>query len=257
MDAAPIIRSRTNALLKRVGGVVAGKERGTLLLEGDRLLDDALGAGLVPEFVLVAEDRVERARELEAGGLEVRLVERGLLDKVSALETSPGVLALAPRPEPRPLAELERESTPRLLVIAGLADPGNLGALSRSAEGAGIAALVLVSGGARPFGPKALRGSMGSLLRLPVFEAGSVREVATHLSGAGFRQVTAATRGGTDWRAFDWSAPIALWVSGETGAELDAGVDFEAVTIPMAGGVESLNITVATSLLLFAAGGTP
>jgi len=68
--------------------------------------------------------------------------------------------------------------------------------------------------------------------------------------------VGAATRGGRTWRDADWSGPVALWVSGETGEESEALAGLERVTIPMAGGVESLNVTVAASLLLFAAGRT-
>jgi TrmH family RNA methyltransferase len=255
MEAETVIRSRTNALLRRVGALVAGKARDAVLLEGDRLVEDALSAGWRPEVVLVAESRESRARELAGRGLPVRLVADGLLDRVSALETSPGVLAIAPRPEPPPLEALVAARAPRVLVVAGLADPGNLGALARSAEAAGFRALVVARGGARPFGAKALRGSMGSLLRLAVHEAGGAEEIADALAAGGYRQVAAATRGGTDWRSFDWSGPLALWVGGETGIDPEVMGGFEPVTIPMQGQVESLNVTVATSLLLFAAGG--
>lgn len=255
MELEPVIRSRTNALLRRVGALAAGKARDAVLLEGDRLVDDALRAGWCPEVVLVTESRGERAEELARSGVPVRLVEDGLLDRVSALETSPGILALVARPEVAGVDALSPASAPRVLVVAGLADPGNLGALARSAEAAGFAALVVARGGARPFGAKALRGSMGSLLRLPVHEGGEAGEIAAALAGAGYRQVAAATRGGEDWRSFDWSRPLALWVGGETGLDPEVMTGFEGVTIPMRGEVESLNVTVATSLLLFAAGG--
>jgi tRNA G18 (ribose-2'-O)-methylase SpoU len=68
------------------------------------------------------------------------------------------------------------------------------------------------------------------------------------------RQVAAVTRGGTELAEFDWSGPIALWIGAETGDAPDAALDFEGVTIPMAGGAESFNVTVAASLLLFSAG---
>lgn len=254
MQAGPVIRSRTNALLRRVGALVAGKARDAVLLEGDRLVEDALSAGWRPEVVLVAESRESRAGELADRGFPVRLVADGLLDRVSSLETSPGVLAIAPRPGSPPLTALVAARAPRVLVVAGLADPGNLGALARSAEAAGFGALVVARGGARPFGAKALRGSMGSLLRLAVHEAGSAEEIAASLAAGGYRQVAAATRGGTDWRSVDWSGPLALWVGGETGLDPEVMGGFEPVTIPMQGQVESLNVTVATSLLLFAAG---
>ncbi len=254
MAQEPPIRSRTNALLKRVGAVLSGKDRERLALEGDRLVDDALAAGVELEVVLVAEERSARAAELTARGAPVRLVAEELLRRTSALETSPGVLALAPHPAKRTVQELDSSATPLVLVVAGVQDPGNLGALARSAEAAGAGAVVILAGGARAFGTKALRGSMGSLLRLPVIEVDVAEAASEALQVAGYRQVCAATRDGTAWDGFDWSGPVALWVSGETG-ELPALTEsFEHVTIPMRGAVESLNITVAASLLLFAAG---
>ena len=254
MTLEPVIRSRTNALLKRVGTVLAGKERGCIALEGDRLVDDALAAGVTLEVVLVGESRTSRACELEERGVEVRLVEDELLQRASSLETSPGVLALAPSPASLDLARLDPAVARLVLVVAGVQDPGNLGALARSAEAAGAAAVVVLTGGARPFGAKALRGSMGSLLRLPVYEGAEAEQTAEALREAGYRQVCAATRFGESWDAFDWSGPVALWVSGESGVLPALTEDFEHVTIPMRGSVESLNITVAASLLLFAAG---
>ncbi|MFT7670275.1 MAG: TrmH family RNA methyltransferase [Planctomycetota bacterium] len=255
MNDSLVIRSKTNALLKRVGSALSGKVPGVLVLEGERLIDDALAAGIVLEVALVAEERAGRAEELARAGVSVRLVEAELLQRVSALETSPGVLALAESPASRELSSLNEKEASRVLVVCGLQDPGNLGALARSAEAAGFRALVSAGRGARPFGPKALRGSMGSLLRLKVYEVQGVESVAQQLRAEGFRQVCATTRGGTSWREFDWSGSLALWVSGETGIEPEVMKNFEGVSIPMAGEVESLNVTVATSLLLFAAAG--
>ena len=243
-------------MLKRVGAVLAGKDRSAIVLEGDRLVEEATRCGLALEAVLVAEDRQERFAELTAGvEVPVRLVEPRLLEKISALETSPGILALATHPPERELNQLDPEGAPLVLVVAGVADPGNLGGLARSAEAAGAGAILVARGGARPFGDKALRGSMGSLLRLPVFEGYDAAELAAALGESSYRQVRAATRGGTSLDRFDWSPPIALWVSGETGETPELEGAFEEVTIPMRGEVESLNVTVAASLLLFAAGG--
>ncbi|MFT7484209.1 MAG: TrmH family RNA methyltransferase [Candidatus Paceibacteria bacterium] len=254
MDENSTIRSRNNALLKRVGGVVSGKDREALVLEGDRLIDDAMSAGWQLEVILVEEEREQRAREWGEQGQSVRLVEKELLRRASGLDSSPGSLALAPIPSAKSMAELDTQQAPRVLVIAGLQNPGNLGALARSAEAAGFGSIVVVAGGARPFGAKALRGSMGSLLRVDVFPAESAHETSEQLRALGYRQVCAATREGKHWQEFDWSTPIAIWVGGEAGLDPEAMSAFEGVSIPMAGQVESLNITVAASLLLFSAG---
>ena len=247
------IRSRQNALLKRVRAVASGKERGVLLLEGERLVLDAVAAGAALEAVLAEEDHELPA---ELAGAPVRRVQAGLLQGLGTLHTEPSVVALAQPPAAVALEDLPADPGALLLVVAGVADPGNLGALARSAEAAGATAMVSLLGGVSPWHPRALRGSMGSLLRLPVVRGLGAQETRALLNARGWRSIGAATRGGRTWRDADWSGPVALWVSGETGEEPEALADLERVTIPMAGGVESLNVTVAASLLLFAAGRT-
>jgi len=252
MSPRAVIRSRANADLKRARAVREGRAPDVLLLEGDRLVDEAVERGLELELLLVAEGRLARAAQLEARGLRVRLVADSLLDRASALATSPGVLALCRAPSAPDPASLAPDPRSLVLVDAGVADPGNLGALARSAEAAGASALVAVAGGASPWNEKALRGSMGSLLRLPVHRLGSADGAVAALPA--HRHVCAATRGGAPVSGFDWSGPIALWVGSEVGELPAACASFERVTIPMAGRVESLNVTVAASLLLFATG---
>lgn len=245
-----VVRSRTNSCLKRVGAVQAGREP-MLLLEGERLVRDALAAGHALELLLVSEDRAPLLDELPAR--EARVVQADLLNQISALKQSPGVLALAEQPAPRDLSDLQLASDALLLVTCGVGDPGNLGALARSAEAAGAAALITLNG-ARPFGDKALRGSMGSLLRLPVVATSDADELASGLAKLDVRSVVAHTRGGDAWQGCDWSGRVALWVGAETGELPAVTADFDGVSVPMRGGVESLNVTVAASLLLFAAG---
>jgi TrmH family RNA methyltransferase len=249
-----VIRSRANADVQRAGAVLAGRERGLIALEGLRLIEDALRAHLHFELVLVAERLGERAAELEKRGLPVRLVADELLERVSSLSTSPGILALCRAPLDRTLGDAELSSEALVLVIAGISDPGNVGALARSAEAAGVEAVCAVAGGASPWNEKALRGSMGSLLRVPVVTFADATAAAGELASRGFRQVRAATRGGKSLADFDWSGRVALWLGSETGTLPAVCDSFERVTIAMKGAVESLNVTVAGSLLLFAAG---
>ena len=253
MSAKPVIESRTNPLLKHAGAVAAGREKGAVLLEGERLVTDALAAGWQLELLLVDEERGGDPERFVGAVGECRVVAGGLLDRVSALKAAPGVLAVASAPAPKELGSLELAADALVLVVAGIADPGNLGALARSAEAAGVGALCLLPGGVSPWNSKALRGSMGSLLRLPVVRAESAAQLVEQFEALGVRSVTARTRGGSNWRTADWSGRVALWVGAETGQDPDVMRAFDGVTIPMSGSAESLNVTVATSLLLFAA----
>jgi TrmH family RNA methyltransferase len=247
-----VIRSRANPLLKRAAAVLEGVEPGTIALEGDRLVDDALLAGTKLEIVLVAADRVARIDELAARGAVVRRVDAELIQRVSKLKHSPGILAIAPAPPSIDLGRIALDERSVLLVAAGVADPGNLGSLARSAEAFGARAFLVARGGASPWNEKALRGSMGSLLRVPVDYGRDIDAITTALESRNVRCVRAATRGGKDARTFDWKGPLAIWVGSETGEMPARTESFEAVTIPMAGDVESLNVAVAASLLLFA-----
>lgn len=253
MDETGVITSRTNALVQRARRVVGGDERDYLALEGDRLVDDAIRARRAIDVILVAHDRSARAHDLARAGQRVQLVDAGILDKISGLDTSPGILAVARVPDTVGLEHLQLDARTLMLVVAGVADPGNLGALARTAEALGASVLVALTGGASPWNAKALRGSMGSLLRLPVATGMSAAGCSTLLARRNVRQVGAVTRGGADPGTFDWRGPLALWITGETGAAPAVDMVLEGVTIPIASDVESLNVTVAASILLYCA----
>ena len=187
----------------------------------------------------------------------VRLVAAPLFERLGTLTTPPGVLGLFQRPEVHGIADLARHvgtvGPVLLLGIAGVSDPGNLGALARCAEAAGATGLVITAGSARPFTPKALRGSMGSLLRLPIFEVDDLAAVVRELDGRGVQQCMAATRDGQALDTFPFKDRTLVWMTSETGDTPSELEGCAAVTIPMAGEVESLNVTVAGALMLFAA----
>jgi TrmH family RNA methyltransferase len=253
MDELPVITSRSNALVQRARRVVSGDEPGFIALEGDRLVDDAIGAGREIEVVMLSAGRRDRAGELRQRGHRVQLVDPAIVEQVSSLDKSPGIIALAPVPKGVDLGALKLDVRTLVVVVAGVADPGNLGALARASEAFGATAIVALAGGASPWSTKALRGSMGSLLRLPVASSMETKACFALLARRKVRQVCAATRGGLDPQAFDWKGPIALWITGETGMAPDVGASFESVTIPIAERVESLNVTVAASIVLYCA----
>ena len=219
-----------------------------LVLEGIRLVRDAVTSGMALDEVLVAEDRSDWIEEFAD---RARVVDPDVLSVASDLATSPGIVAVGREPDGVRLAGLPLDERTRLLLVDGIADPGNLGAVARAAEALGVAGIGIVRGGARPWSSKALRGSMGSLLRLPVQLFASAADAKRELSNC--CHVIARTRDGSSSDEFDWRGPVAIWVGSETGAASDVSESFEGVTIPMAGRAESLNVTVAAALLLDAA----
>jgi TrmH family RNA methyltransferase len=244
------LESPKNPFLKLVRRLARGGRRDPrFLLEGRKLVRAALESGVEIDGALVSGSRAEEeVRELEARGVEVVEVTESLFRSVSTLESPEKILAVGRRPA-RSIAELEAEGV--VVVSAGIQDPGNLGALARIAEAAGTRALVLLKGSTDPFSPKALRGSMGSLLRIPVFE---IDDTAA-LRERGFRLAALVPRGGVDFRAADWTPPVAVVLGREASGLDDATVAGSQlrVSIPMRGAVESLNVATAAALVLYEA----
>lgn len=260
MTAREIVRSRANPAFKRLQ---ERKRRargdGLLLLEGPRLLREALSAGVrVSEAAL--SERAARAaegrslmRELQQRGARVRLFGDALLDSLSEVETTQGVVALA---EPSRFDEdAVFAGTPLLLVCCRVQNPGNLGALLRTAEAAGATGALLSEGSADPYSWKALRGSMGSAFRLPHLGGVPLLSLADLLRRRGLRTIAADARAERRYDEVDWRAPLALLLGSEGAGlpdELLRAAD-ERVSIPLRPAVESLNVGVAAGVLLFEA----
>lgn len=256
-----VISSRQNPLVQQFREAAAGSSRGSLvLLDGAHLVATALDAGLPIPAAAITDAELDDpefaslAARLEASGTDVAVVTSHLMDVVSPVRSPSGLAALAER-HMADLSALLATDRALLLVAADVQDPGNFGALVRAAEAASATGVVASGLSADPLSWKALRGSMGSALRLPVASAVDTGEVAALARRAGLRTIAAVPRGGVDPGAVDWRGPVALLLGGE-GPGLPHAVIEAAdvrVTVPMAAPVESLNVSIAGALLLYAA----
>ncbi len=263
MDSTELIRSPQNARLKLVRGLRRGRERQSVLLEGARVLDEALQAGLVPDFVLHAPEPdaksarvLARARE---AGLDCFAIEAKLLREGSDLDAPSDVVAVAARPDflAEKLIAACAESGGLLLVAAGVQDPGNVGALIRVAAGLGASGALFLRGGASPWHPRALRGASGTSFRLPVSEGLQLEEfvACTALHRLPI-WITAAD--GDSYRKLDRAKQACALVLGEEGGGVPASLRAAAaqtVGIPLQRGVESLNVATAAAILVAALAG--
>lgn len=242
--------SRQNRRLKDIRRLRRCKDD-RALLEGPHLLAEALACGLALESVLVTpafaadETRAELLSRLPEPPVQVDPV---LLGELGDADSPQGVLAVAPLPQ-RGIEALPADAS-LVVYVDGLQDPGNLGAVARVAEAAGADALALAPGGVHRNHPRALRGSAGSLLRLPVASDVTPDAVAERLPDLPWAAL--ATRGGTP--LWDASLPhrLLLALGAETG--LSSAVAERAalaLTIPLAPPVDSLNAAVAAGIVLF------
>ena len=261
----PLITSAANAKLKLVKKLHQRRQRekhGMLLLEGHRLVMDALSAGLEPEFVLFHDGALSQpagaslcAKLEELGPERVLRAPASLVNELSDTETPQGVLAVLPhQPSPLPPA-------PSLVLVCdAVSDPGNLGTLLRSAAGAGVGACLLTPGCCDPWGLKALRAGMGAQFRLPLRAVESWSDASEQLANWGVSTLAADAAGSIAHFDVDWCAPSALVVGSEAhglSSAVRADEAVQLVNIPMAAvaseTVESLNAAVAGSVVLFEA----
>ena len=193
------ITSRRNPLaarFRRAARRDAGADA-TVLLEGPRLVEDALAAGLRLEVAAVSTSPAPRvsalARRLDPVARVVR-VPSAVMEALSPAATPSGLVALAAL-RPALVEDVMRASPPLVVGLSGVQDPGNTGAVIRAVEAGGASGVVTV-GGADPLGWKALRGAMGSAFRVPVARAEDPAAVRRLASAHGLRVVAAAPRGG-------------------------------------------------------------
>jgi len=258
--AMELIASRSNAFVRKLRLLKSrGADEDLMLLEGPTLLEEALATGIAVSEVAASPrlTRSQRGRTLvqavEDRTIPLRWLDDRLLSSLSEVETTQGILALAHRPAFNEEAILG--GRPLILVAVGVQNPGNLGSLLRAAEAAGASGAFLAAGTADPLSWKALRGAMGSAFRLPHVRGLEPLAVLETLRSRAIVSIATVATGGRPHDRVDLRRPIALWLGNE-GAGLPAEVvqaADERVTIPMAGGVESLNVAVAAGVLLFEA----
>ena len=261
------VTSRRNAIVARFRSAIRTRRRSRthLLLDGRRLIADAQRAGLSLETVLVAAAALRRGEP--ALDALVAHCEEQRIDVVAG--SDPVLAAASPLRSPSTAVALARHCPPSvadvlagaahgcLIAPVGVQDPGNLGAIVRAADAAGAGGVLVTGTSADPFGWKALRGAMGSTFRLPVADAGAGEssDLPERARQAGCTVLAAAPRGGQSMYDLDLTQPLLLLIGGE-GAGIGSTIHRAAdavVSIPMAGGVESLNAAVAAAVIAYEA----
>lgn len=232
------------------------KEAGAYLIEGVRLVEEALQAGIKPRLLcycpslLMATPRgaalLERITSLH---LPAEAVSERVIAAAADAVTPQGVLAVVPFSK----EIIVPADASLILILDGLRDPGNMGTILRTALAAGVDAVITTPGTTDPFAPKAVRAGMGAHFRLPILTDRPWLEAAQLVTG--MQILLAAPRDGVPYDQVDWRRPTALIIGGEAqgaGAEAQA-LATALVTIPMAATVESLNAAIAAGVLLFEA----
>ncbi len=228
---------------------------GAYVIDGPILLADALDAGVTVDEVVAEPGCPPALLERAAGaGAVVRRTGAGMLARVVDTVTPQAVAAVA-RIDDVGTEAAARAAGPLALVLVGVADPGNAGTLLRSADAAGAGAVLFCDGSVDPFGPKCVRSSAGSLFRLAVVRDAPAVDALAALAAAGARTVGTQARAPEPYDAVDLTGPVAVVLGSEAHGlpAAVAGAVEVAVSIPMAGRTESLNVGMAGTILCFEA----
>jgi TrmH family RNA methyltransferase len=251
-----ILTSPANPLVKEIRRAVA---RGALtpdgcaVAEGFHLLDEALGSGCEIRAVAASERAraaVEERTPALTGARRIVLADAAFR-AIADTETSQGVLALVRPPEWKP-SELFG-AAPLVVVLDGIQDPGNAGAILRAAEAFGATGVLFLKGAVSPYNPKAMRASAGSVFRVPLALGLDAAEAREALRAHGLDVYAAMPAAPTSIDGADFARPCAFLIGSEgrgLGDRLRAGA--AEVRIPVRG-VESLNAAMAAGVLLYEA----
>ena len=256
-----MLTSPANARVKRVVKLRTRRHRDRerrFVIEGFKELDSASRAGFPVETVFYCEQHFaargeeELVRRLHGAGVVCEATNAAVFAKLSYRHTPDGLLAVAASPE-LTLTALDVPRDSLWLVAANIEKPGNLGAMLRTADAAGVSGVLVADPTTDPFNPNVVRASVGTLFSVPLAVSSAVL-VRAWLAEHDIRVVATSPSATTDYAEADLSGSVAIVVGGERDG-LDAAwtTDAEAVRIPMAGQADSINAAMTAAVLLFEA----
>jgi len=262
--AAPVVASnpKIQRLRRLIGRRSSRYDEGVVVAEGPNALAALLDQRPIPavETVFVGEDANPRLRQLaevcEGAGATRVTVVAGVLAKVLSTENAQPLAAIvswAPTVLADVLAVPSEGGNTMLVVLDQVADPGNLGTIIRSAAAAGAHAVVLTAGSVDPGNPKVVRSSAGALFAVPIVLAGPLSEILEPIHRVGIEVLALRGDGAMSIDDVDLVGPVAFLLGNEAhGLAADPQASpVRAVFVPMAPGVESLNVAMAATIAVF------
>jgi TrmH family RNA methyltransferase len=256
------ITSRHNPRFRAVASLRGARERRVrrlILIDGVREVGRAIEAGVSVVEAWVSPDRIDGSlaqdvvERIRSAAVDVIEAPGELLDRLAFGSRNEGIVVVADAPSVR-LDALQPPDRPLLAVVEGLEKPGNLGAILRSADGAGVDAVVVADPTTDPWNPNAIRASLGTVFSVPIAVA-TASETSAWLRSRGVRVVAAVVDAELAYTEADLTGGLAIVLGSEaTGvSEVWRGRDVAAVRIPMLGVADSLNVSATAAILFYEA----
>lgn len=253
-----MIESRSNAQVKRIQKLKKNarfrRQENVFLAEGFKMTEEALRNGCVKTIYVSEEAGTEYEERLsqKGGGIPVEWVKASVFRELSDTSTPQGVMAVVEIPSYERETIVEKTDA-ALICLEDIRDPGNLGTIFRTAEGAGMTAVVLSGGCVDLFNPKVVRSTMGALFRQPYYIVEHMAEEVRRLRDAGFTVYAGALDARQEYTSCSYDGKVGILIGNEANGICDetAALASEKIRIPMEGEVESLNAAVSAALLMY------
>jgi TrmH family RNA methyltransferase len=258
----PIISSVHNQRIKDVAKLRDRRQRGKqqrTLIDGEREIERAFQTGFPIADVFFCEAPCQEARHgalverLEAAGISVLGCTPEVFAKIAFGERAEGLVAVAETPQ-RSLADLALPPHALVAVLVSLEKPGNVGAVLRSADAAGVGAVIVVDGGTDLFNPNTIRASLGTIFTVPVCEA-TTSEALKWLRDGSYCMVAARVDGARSYADANYRGATAIILGSESDGLPKAWQepDIAAIQLPMLGMADSLNVSATAAVLFYEA----
>lgn len=255
-----MITSTKNAAVKQINQLMKSKkaryEQGLFVVEGWKMLEETLAQaeGAEIDRVYVSQDLQEEAvRKLK--GYPFECVSAHVLAAMTDTKTPQGVVAVVKtwQTELSSLIKNTTEHAAPLLILENIQDPGNLGTMIRTAEGAGAAGIIASSDTADLYSPKVVRSTMGSLYRVPFVYVESLEQTIMLLKKEKILCMAAYLKGESVYKTAGLQGPCAFMIGNEGNGltKQTSELADTLITIPMCGRLESLNASVSAAILLY------
>ena len=258
----PELASKDNPLIKTIRLISSGSRRlpeQLVLAEGIRMLEEVEKAGFEIVAVVLSDEFGKAPRERSllnrfcAKGIRIYKTKGSLFRLITAVQTPQGAVALVKVPEAA-LDSITPAKDSLILCACGIQDPGNLGTLIRTAAAAGANLVCTSKGTVSARNPKAIRSSAGSFFRIPVVEHTDTTEFQMFCENHSIRIYRTDAREGVIFTEADLKSPCAILLGNEGAGISERGFEsVPSIRIPMAQGMESLNVAIAGAIILFEA----
>lgn len=234
-------------------------EQGRIIIDGVREIGRGIAGGVeVQEVFYVSElccdkQHQQLIADAQKAGAELIEVKPHIMEKLSFGHRVEGLVAVA-HPPHRKLADLKAADDAVIAVVEGVEKPGNLGAIVRTADAAGVAAVLVADGGTDLFNPNAIRASLGTIFSIPVVAASS-EEVLGWLREQQFRLFAARVDAAAEYTTVDFRGRTAIGLGSEAHGLSNhwQATDVIAIRLPLLGSVDSLNLSATAAVLFYEA----